>query len=79
MKPGTRSRLERTGWRVGPAEEYLELTPQEAALVELRLRLADAVKLFRKNKHLTQSQPAKLPSGRHASFQLVGFGISWRS
>jgi transcriptional regulator with XRE-family HTH domain len=29
-------------------------------LVELRLKLADAVKLLRKNRHLTQSQLAKL-------------------
>lgn len=60
MDPEKRKRLEREGWRVGSAEEFLELTPQEVALVELRLKLADAVKLLRKDKHLTQTQLAKL-------------------
>lgn len=60
MKPGKKQRLERKGWKVGSAEEFLELTPEEAAMVELRLRLADAVKLLRKDKHLTQAQLAAL-------------------
>lgn len=60
MKPETKRRLERKGWRVGSAEDFLELTPDEAAMVELRLKLADAVKLLRKDKHLTQIQLAKL-------------------
>lgn len=60
MKSQKKQRLERRGWRVGSAEEFLALTPQEAALVELRLKLADAVRLLRKDKHLTQTQLAKL-------------------
>lgn len=60
MKPEKKQRLERKGWKVGSAEDFLDLTPQEAALVDLRLRLADAVKLLRKHKHLTQTQLAKL-------------------
>ena len=60
MKPEKKRRLEKKGWRVGSAEEFLELTPDEAAMVELRLKLADAVKLLRKDKHFTQTQLAKL-------------------
>lgn len=60
MKPEKKRRLERKGWRVGSAEDFLGLTPDEAAMVELRLKLADAVKLLRKDKHLTQIQVAKL-------------------
>lgn len=60
MKPATRRRLEKKGWRVGSTEEFLGLTPDEAAMVELRLKLADAVKLLRRDKHLTQAQLAKL-------------------
>lgn len=60
MKPEKRKRLERKGWKVGSTGEFLELTPQEVALVELRLKLADAVKLLRKDKHLTQAQLAGL-------------------
>lgn len=60
MKPEKRKRLEKKGWKVGSAGEFLELTPQEVAMVELRLKLADAVKLLRRDKHLTQAQLARL-------------------
>lgn len=60
MKPEKKERLERKGWRVGSADEFLELTPQEATVVELRLKIADAVKLLRKEKHLTQAELATL-------------------
>ncbi len=60
MKPEQKRRLEARGWRIGSAEEFLELTPDEAAMVELRLKLADAVKLLRKDKNITQTQLAKL-------------------
>lgn len=60
MKPEKRKRLEEKGWRVGTADDFLGLSPQESAFVELRLKLADAVRELRKEKHLTQSQLAKL-------------------
>lgn len=55
-----KARLEAHGWRVGTAEEFLGLTPEEAAYVELRLKLSDAVREFRKKRHLTQVQLAEL-------------------
>jgi hypothetical protein len=39
MKPEKTKLLESKGWRVGSAEEFLELTSREAALVELRLKI----------------------------------------
>jgi predicted XRE-type DNA-binding protein len=60
MKPEKRKRLEEKGWRVGTAGDFLGLSAQESAFVELRLKLADAVRELRKEKHLTQSQLAKL-------------------
>lgn len=48
MDPAKKKRLHDKGWKVGSAEEFLELTPQEAALIDVRLKLADAVKLLRK-------------------------------
>ncbi|MCA1641448.1 MAG: transcriptional regulator, partial [Acidobacteria bacterium] len=38
MKATKRKRLEAAGWSVGSAEDFLELSPVEAALVELKLR-----------------------------------------
>jgi hypothetical protein len=60
MKAAKRKRLEKKGWKVGTAAEFLNLTPEDAALVELRLRLADAVRQRRQEKHLTQVALARL-------------------
>jgi predicted XRE-type DNA-binding protein len=60
MRAEKKRRLEAAGWRVGSAEEFLGLTAEEATLVDLRLRLADAVRLRRKERHLTQAQLATL-------------------
>ncbi len=55
-----RQRLEANGWRIGSAEELLGLTPAEAAYIDLRLKLGDAVRELRREKHLTQLQLAGL-------------------
>lgn len=60
MRPEKQKRLEAKGWKVGTAEEFLGLSAEEAALVELRLQLAHAVRELRQSKHLTQVQLAKL-------------------
>lgn len=60
MDKKKRARLEAQGWRVGSAEEFLGLNPEETAYVEFRLKLGDAVREFRKKKHLTQVQLAEL-------------------
>jgi len=59
MDKEKRARLEAQGWKVGSAEEFLGLTPDEAAYVDLRLKLSDAVRELRKKKHLTQVQVAE--------------------
>jgi hypothetical protein len=58
MKRGKRERLKAAGWRVGTAAEFLRLTAEESAFVELKLALADAVARRRKAKRLTQVQLA---------------------
>jgi len=60
MTKAEKGRLEAHGWKVGTAEEFLGLTPEEAAYVELRLKLAAAVREFRQKKQLTQVQLATL-------------------
>lgn len=60
MDKEKKARLEAHGWKVGTTEEFLRLTPAEAAYVDLRLKLSDAVREFRKRKHLTQVQLAEL-------------------
>lgn len=59
MRRKKRATLESHGWVVGDADEFLNLTPEESALVELRLRLSDAVRLRRAELGLSQLAVAK--------------------
>jgi ribosome-binding protein aMBF1 (putative translation factor) len=54
MKLEKRQKLEAAGFKVGSSDEFLNLTPEESALVSLRLALADQVR--RRRKHLRVSQ-----------------------
>ena len=36
MDESKKQRLESQGWKVGTVKDFLELTPQEAALIEIR-------------------------------------------
>jgi predicted XRE-type DNA-binding protein len=60
MDKEKKARLEARGWRVGSAEEFLGLAPEETAYIELKLKLSDAVREYRKKKRLTQVQLAEL-------------------
>ena len=54
MKTAKRKKLERSGWRVSSAEEFLELSEDEQAVVEIKLALADAVRVQREKHKLSQ-------------------------
>ncbi len=54
MNVEKRKRLEAAGWRFGNAADFLGMTPQEEAYVELKLHLADALEAKRKANGLTQ-------------------------
>jgi hypothetical protein len=63
MRRSKRQKLEKKGWRVGSAQEFLGLSEQEAAYVELRVRLADSLKARRQEQNLTQTAFARrIPS-----------------
>ena len=55
-----RKRLESKGWRVGSTREFLDLSPDEEAYVELRLRLSNGLKKRRMRRHMTQMDLAKM-------------------
>lgn len=59
MDRAKRRRLEAAGWRFGTVDEFLNLTPDESELIELRLTLSRAVKQERKRLKLTQTKAAK--------------------
>jgi DNA-binding XRE family transcriptional regulator len=59
MRAGKKKRLVARGWAVGDAREFLGLTDEEAAFVELKLALADNLKQRRLKRGMTQTQLAK--------------------
>jgi hypothetical protein len=60
MKKGKRHRLEAAGWKVGSTAEFLRLSPDEVAFIEMKLALAKSIRTRRMLRELTQSQLAKL-------------------
>jgi DNA-binding XRE family transcriptional regulator len=55
-----RTSLEDKGWRVGGVDEFLALTSDEAAYIDLKLALSEKVREYRQAKQLTQIQMAQL-------------------
>ena len=58
MKKEKRGRLEGAGWKVSDATNFLELTKEEAAFVDLKVALAGSLKERRQSKRWTQTQLA---------------------
>jgi DNA-binding XRE family transcriptional regulator len=60
MKTSKRKRLEAKGWKIGNSTEFLGLSSEEAAYVELKLALSRNLQTTRKEKNLTQEELARL-------------------
>jgi hypothetical protein len=60
MEKRKRQRLENAGWRVGSSAEFLGLSDEEAALVEVKLGLASAIRKQRSRRRMTQEQLGRL-------------------
>lgn len=60
MKADKRKKLEAKGWKVGTAEEFLDLSPEEAAYIELKYSLSNSLKARRTKEKLSQVEVAKL-------------------
>ena len=54
MKTDKLARLQAEGWKIGNAEDFLELSAEEARLVALKLSLISAVKKSRIKRKLSQ-------------------------
>ncbi len=60
MRSSKRRRLESKGWKVGSTREFLGLSSQEEAYIEIKLRLAESLRNQRKRYRMTQSELAKV-------------------
>lgn len=58
MDEAKRKRLEEKGWKVGMVSDFLELTPEETALIEIKLALSRNLKQ-RRQKSMTQTELAE--------------------
>jgi ribosome-binding protein aMBF1 (putative translation factor) len=59
MQESKRRKLAAKGWVTGNAEDFLGLSKEEAAYIELRLKLAEGLKSKRQSKGVTQTQLAQ--------------------
>ena len=60
MKQSKRQKLERKGWRVGTASDFLGLSADESAYIEMKLSFIEKLRIEREKKNLSQVQLARL-------------------
>ncbi len=53
------TRLEALGFKIGTAQEFLGLTDEEDAIVEMHLALSAAIRSRRKQRHISQVRLAE--------------------
>lgn len=65
MRKDKRMRLEAKGWKFGTAKDFLNLSEEESAYIELKIRLSEALRQRRQDKGLSQVDlAAKLRSSQ---------------
>lgn len=60
MREDKKRRLEAKGWKVGSAKEFLRLSDEESAYIDLKMRLADGLRDRRQRNRLSQVQLATM-------------------
>jgi len=60
MKTTKRKALEKRGWKVGTAQEFLGLSDEESMIIELKLAMAESLKELRQSNRLSQEELAKI-------------------
>ena len=79
MKASKRKKLEQAGWKVGTVQEFLGLSDEEMALIEMKRALIKKIKEVRKTNKITQQSLAKLlesSQSRVAKLEAGESGIS---
>lgn len=59
MNKVKKKQLERRGWKVGSAEEFLGLSPEESRFIELKLALSHWLRTRREAQKLSQTELAQ--------------------
>lgn len=58
MNIAKKKRLERSGWAVGHAADFLQLSDEESVFIEIKLALATGIRELREKSGLTQTDIA---------------------
>ena len=74
MKSTKREKLEKAGWKIGSTDEFLSLSPEESAFIEMKLALCDSVKSMRTKKRLSQTEFARLISSSQSRVAKIEAG-----
>ena len=59
MRKDKRRRLERAGWKIGDAADFLQLSNEERRFIETKLALAEGLRRLRERQGLTQTDVAE--------------------
>ena len=59
MNPERKKKLQAAGWQVGDYADFLELTPEEKTLVEIRLAAAREMERLRAENPISQAELAR--------------------
>jgi len=59
MDKRKKEKLAKKGWRTGTVAEFLDLSAEESAYIEMKLALSEKLKERRQRKKLTQAELAK--------------------
>jgi len=60
MQESKRKQLEAAGWKIGSADEFLGLTKDESAYIEMKLALSHSLRQRRLKNKLSQIELAKM-------------------
>ena len=60
MKAAKAKRLQKAGWKVSDASEFLELTVEETAYIEMKLLLSEKLSETRKKQKISQTKLAEM-------------------
>ncbi len=66
--------LKAKGWKVGSTEEFLDLSEEELAYIELKISLSRLTKELRVKRQLTQQQTADLISSSQSRVAKIEAG-----
>ena len=60
MNKSKKAKLMKKGWKLGSAEDFLDLSEEEVAYIEMKLALSEKLKNRRIRKKITQAEFARL-------------------